>query len=199
MHRLLFSVILIACCTLAVNAQRRIKNDTLKSIPADSLRLDRGNTVVPIETYAARFNPRKAILFAAVVPGLGQIYNRKYWKVPLVLGGFALGIYSITFFNDQYTMFKGDLFDLLRDGASLSPTGLNEQQLRNLVDRAKRQRDYFTIITGFWYILQLVDAHVDAHLKEFDLNPQLKVRLEPMLESNPYTGRSAGVALKFRF
>lgn len=196
--RILFVIILCAC-SLGVQAQRKAKRDTLKSIPEDTLRLDQGNIVVPIETYAARFNPRKAILFAAVVPGLGQIYNRKYWKVPLVLGGFALEIYSITFFNDQYTMFKSDLFDLLRDGTSVSPTGLNEQQLRNLVDRAKRQRDYFTIITGFWYILQLVDAHVDAHLKEFDLNPQLKVKLEPMLESNPYTGRSAGVTLKFMF
>jgi hypothetical protein len=90
------------------------------------------------------------------------------------------------------------LFNLLDDG-TLSPQGFNETQLRKIVDDSKRERDFFTILTGFWYILQLVDAHVDAHLKEFDLNPQLQVRLEPMIDNNPLNGQSAGLALKFKF
>lgn len=172
--------------------------DTLVSIPADTLRLERGKKVITLETYAARFNPRKALLYSAIFPGSGQIYNKKYWKVPLVYGGFATGIFFISFYQDRYVTYKGQLFNFLDDG-TLSPQGFNETQLRKIVDDSKRERDFFTILTGFWYILQLVDAHVDAHLKEFDLNPQLQVRLEPMIENNPLNGQSAGLALKFKF
>ena len=82
---------------------------------------------------------------------------------------------------------------------SLSPSGYTEDQLRTLIDRSRRERDFFLILNGFWYILQMVDAHVDAHLKEFDLNPKMQVRLEPMLDNSALTGRNTGVALKIRF
>jgi len=186
-------------CAVAAFAQEEAANDTLRSIPSDTLRLDRGKQVITIETYAQRFDPRKAILYAAILPGSGQIYNKKYWKVPLVMAGFGTGVYLISFYQDRYVTYKEELFGILTDGSSTSPSGFNETQLRTLVNRTKRERDFFTIITGFWYILQLVDAHVDAHLKEFDLNPQLQVRLEPMMESNPMNGRSTGLSLKFKF
>lgn len=172
--------------------------DTLITIPADTLRLERGKKVITLETYAARFNPRKALLYSAIFPGSGQIYNKKYWKVPLVYGGFATGVFFINFYQDRYVTYKGQLFNFLDDG-TLSPEGFNETQLRKIVDDSKRERDFFTILTGFWYVLQLVDAHVDAHLKEFDLNPQLQVKLEPMIDNNPLNGQSAGLALKFKF
>lgn len=191
--------------------------DTLKSIPADTipsditshtnpsdtipseaLRQERGKKVITIDSYAARFDPRKALLYSAILPGSGQFYNKKYWKVPLVYGGFATGIYLITFYQDRYLTYKGELYGILNDG-TIPPSGYTEDQLRTIVDKSKRERDFFTILTGFWYILQMVDAHVDAHLKEFDLNPQLQVRVEPMMESNPLFGRSTGLSLKFKF
>ena len=172
--------------------------DTLATLPSDSLRLERGKKVITLETYAARFDPRKALLYSAIFPGAGQAYNKKYWKVPLVYGGFATGVFFISFFQDRYVTYKGELFGLLDDGTP-APSGFNEKQLRKIVDDAKRERDFFTILTGFWYILQMVDAHVDAHLKEFDINPQLQVRLEPMVGHHPMNGQSAGLALTFRF
>jgi len=175
-----------------------VPQDTLKTAPTESLRQERGKRVITIDTYAERFNPRKALLYSAILPGSGQLYNQKYWKVPLVYAGFATGIYFISFHQDRYVTFKNELFGLLNDGTA-APSGFDEAQLRRLVDRSKRERDFFTIITGFWYILQLVDAHVDAHLKEFELNPQLQVRLEPMIENDPLLGRSTGLALKFKF
>ncbi len=189
-------LIFFVCLTL--NTLTVFGQDTLRTIPSDSLRLDRGKRVITLETYADRFNPRKALLYSAILPGSGQFYNKKYWKVPLVYGGFATGVFFISFYQDRYVTYKGELFGLLNDG-SPAPSGFNEAQLRRIVDNSKRERDFFTIVTGFWYILQLVDAHVDAHLKEFDLNPQLQVRLEPMVESNPLNGQSAGLALKFKF
>jgi hypothetical protein len=194
--RALFAVMLTMSSLLACGQSE--PQDTVQYVPADTLRQERGKKVITIDSYAERFNPRKALLYSAILPGSGQLYNKKYWKMPLVYGGFATGIYFIDFYQDRYLTFKNELFGILNDGTP-PPSGFNEAQLRRLVDRSKRERDFFTIITGFWYILQLVDAHVDAHLKEFDLNPQLQVRLEPMMENNPITGRSTGLALKFKF
>jgi len=194
--RFFYGMVLSLVATVA-NAQ--VEPDTVKTFPADTLRTESGKKVVTIETYADRFNPRKAILYAAVLPGSGQIYNKKYWKVPLVYGGFATGIYFIDFYQDRYLKFKSELFNLLETGSETSESGYSESQLRNIIDDAKRERDFFSILTGFWYILQLVDAHVDAHLKEFDLNPQLQVSIEPMTETNPWIGRSTGLTLKFKF
>lgn len=159
---------------------------------------------VAIRSYAKRYDPRKAILYAAVLPGLGQVYNKKYWKLPLVYGGFAFIGYYIKTYSDLYTEYKGHLFynleNGLRDESDENPeVDLTTGQLRRIVDQSRRERDFMIILMGGMYVLQMVDAHVDAHLKEFDLNPRLQVSIEPTMEQNVMTGRTTGVALIFRF
>lgn len=171
------------------------QGDAVATLP-DSTRRE-----VAIESYAGRFDPRKALLFSAVFPGAGQIYNKKYWKAPIVWGGFAAGVYVISEYQRQHLDFRNQLFDRINGVTSPTQTRvLNETQLRNLVDRTKRERDFFVIMTALWYILQMVDAHVDAHLKEFDLNPELRnrARLEPTLRQDALFGRTAGLTLKVR-
>ena len=153
----------------------------------------------PTDTYAAdRFNPRKASLYAAILPGLGQAYNKKYWKIPLVYGGFiALG-YGIDFYHDNYTRFRSALIaEVDNNPMSVNETGFNTEQLRRLVDRTRRERDYFIILTGAFYLLQIVDAHIDAHLKEFDLNPDLKVQVDPVMRYQE--GINGGLSLTLKF
>ncbi|HEU5148502.1 MAG TPA: DUF5683 domain-containing protein [Chryseosolibacter sp.] len=159
---------------------------------------------VRIKSYAERFDPRKAILYAAVLPGLGQVYNKKYWKLPLVYGGFVFIGHYIKTYNDLYVEYRGYLFDNLEQGLS----GDNDEnpeirlttgQIRTIVDKARRERDFMIILMGGMYILQMVDAHVDAHLKEFDLNPQLQVSIEPAMDQSLQTGRTIGVALVVKF
>ena len=159
---------------------------------------------VAIKSYAERFDPRKAILYAAVLPGLGQVYNKKYWKLPLVYGGFAFIGHYIKTYNDLYVEYRGYLFDNLEQGLS----GENDEnpeirlttgQIRTIVNKAQRERDFMIILMGGMYILQMVDAHVDAHLKEFDLNPQLQVSIEPAMDQSLQTGRTIGVALVMKF
>jgi hypothetical protein len=176
---------------LCVSAQKQTKIET------DSVGVVR-DTVL-LESYAARYDPRKAIMYAAIVPGLGQIYNKKYWKLPLVYGGFIGFGYGVSFYQKGYTKYKAELFDILDTGAPISDSGYTEDQLRNIVDKYRRERDFMMILMAGMYLLQLVDAHVDAHLKEFDLNPNLHVRLQPVWETDMLTGRSVGLSLKFRF
>jgi hypothetical protein len=184
---------------------QEIKNDTLsnqKISPADTSFIQPDKQVVEIESYAKRFDPRKALLFSAVFPGSGQLYNKKYWKMPLVYGGFAGLIYVANFYHVQNIKFRGQLFDLINEpnaNGGLSPDGLTKTQLRTFVDKTRRERDFFIILNGMWYLLQMVDAHVDAHLKEFDINPKMQVSVEPLLENSMMTGRNSGVALIIKF
>ncbi|MBX2894358.1 MAG: hypothetical protein KF763_02885 [Cyclobacteriaceae bacterium] len=153
-----------------------------------------------IESYASRFDPRKALLYSAIFPGAGQLYNKKYWKMPLVYGGFSVTTVVVIFWDDQHRKYRNELFGVLNDGGTgLSPSGLNADQLRRAINISRRQRDFFILLSGVWYLLQMVDAHVDAHLKEFQLNPKLQVKWEPHLENSMMLGRQAGFSLTFRF
>ena len=169
----------------------------------DSLIVESQDTVL-LKSYASRYNPRRALLLAAVMPGLGQVYNKKYWKLPLVYGGFFFIGYYIKTYNDLYTEYKGHLFfnleNGLRDANDENPNvDLTTGQVRRIVDQSRRERDFMIILMGGMYILQMVDAHVDAHLKEFDINPRLQVSIEPNIEQNMMTGRTTGFAVVFKF
>ena len=158
--------------------------------------------VIDIETYADRFEPRKASLYSAIVPGLGQVYNKRYWKVPIIYGGFiALG-FTVDYYSTQHKALRKDLFALKNsdDPEGLSPiNGLNETQLTNNIDKFRRERDFYIIMTGLLYLLQIAEAHIDAHLKEFQLNPDLKLSVEPMIDQPAQASLNAGFSLKFKF
>lgn len=158
---------------------------------------------VAIKSLAKRYSPRKAILYAAIMPGLGQVYNKKYWKLPLVYGGFYAIGYYINAYNDLYTEYKGYLFENIEAGRGENvenPTiNRTTGQLRTIVDKTRRERDLMIILLGGMYLLQMVDAHVDSHLKEFDLNPNLQVSIEPSMKQDAWTGRTAGLSLIVRF
>ena len=159
------------------------------------------DTVIEISSYADRYDPQKALLYAAVLPGLGQIYNKKYWKLPFVYGGF-IGIgYGIKFNNDIYQELKRGLYYILETGETTGPPPyeLTESQYRTNIDKFRRNRDFMYLLFGGMYLLQIIDAHVDAHLKEFDLNPNLQVRLRPILSTDPMIGNQTGLSLTLRF
>lgn len=193
---LVSTVLLFLVASIAHGQQVLGERDT---VAIDAVDVPQVEQAAPISSYAQRFNPRKALLYAAVLPGSGQVYNKKYWKLPIVYGGFFGGIYLVSFYQEQHARFRKDLFELINDPTATNPNGFTQDQLRSLIDKARRERDYFFVLTGLWYILQMVDAHVDAHLKEFDLNPKLKVSIEPHMERNNMLGRSNGMSLIIKF
>jgi hypothetical protein len=172
----------------------------------DSLIVESRDTVL-LKTQAdpKRYDPRKALLYAAILPGLGQIYNKKYWKLPLVYGGLYATGYAINVYSDLYTDYRSMVFRAIEKGVQeneVDPDLNMRTTLRGYriaVDKARRERDYFIIIMGVVYLLQIVDAHVDSHLKEFDLNPKLQVSIEPMVEQNSLVGRQTGASIIIRF
>ena len=131
-------------------------------------------------------NVKKATTLACICPGAGQIYNKSYWKVPFVVGGFATLIYCIDWNNRGYQRFK-KAYSLRADydnHPEAYPNGSTDEfgGLKNLKDSYRRNRDLCIIITAGLYVLQIIDAHVDAHLKDYDISDDLSMNLEPMVD-----------------
>lgn len=203
-----YALALLAAMSTGSHAQDSVRTSRDTVIVEEDSSLQQTQDTVAIESYAKRFDPRKAILFAAVLPGLGQAYNKKYWKLPLVYGGiYAIG-YGINWYNGLYQEYRAHLFQNLEEGIGENQANPNlpepfnnftTSQIRTSVDKARRERDFMIILMGGMYLLQMVDAHVDAHLKEFDLNPKLQVSIEPSMDQNVFAGRTIGVALVLKF
>lgn len=148
-------------------------------------------------------NVKKATTLSTICPGAGQIYNKSYWKVPIVLGGIATMGYVINFNNRGLERFKL-AYDLVTDG---DPNTIDEfngrytaDYLKKLRDNYRRNRDLCIIITAGLYLLNIIDAHVDAHMKEYDISDDLSMNLEPTMV-NMYTMRSGtvnGVGFAFK-
>ncbi|WP_276374746.1 DUF5683 domain-containing protein [Chryseolinea sp. H1M3-3] len=190
---------------LLLVSARIMAQDSLTVINDDSL-ITGGPDTVLLKSYASRYDPRKALLYAAVVPGMGQVYNKKYWKLPLVYGGFFGIGYAINFYQNLYKDYRVQLFynlnNGLEDDADFNPDDPNKYTtatLRTAVDKARRERDFWVIMMGAMYLLQIVDAHVDAHLKEFDVNPNLKVSIQPSVSRDELLGQQNSLSLVFRF
>lgn len=148
-----------------------------------------------------KFNPTKAGLYSAVLPGLGQYYNKKYWKIPIVWGGIGTGI-GITLWNQkQYTKYR-DAFIAELNGQPHEFSdipGITAEALGRTQDRAKRQRDYAIAISSLVYILNIVDAVVDAHLYEGRKDPDLAVSPTIIYEEFGKHNSKAGISLSYRF
>jgi hypothetical protein len=198
MKKKIFMLFVVSMALTEIKAQ-----DSLTVSQDDSLLAESRDTVL-LKSYAARYDPRKALLYAAIVPGLGQIYNKKYWKLPLVYGGFIAIGYGLNFYQEGYTKYKKELYYNLENGYAddndIRPDdSYTTGNYRRIVDQYKRQRDLMIILMGGMYLLQIIDAHVDAHLKEFDLNPNLQVSIQPTVEQNSLVGRQSGVSLIIKF
>lgn len=158
--------------------------------------------------------PSKAAFYSAVFPGLGQIYNKRYWKVPIVYGVMGAGIYVYTWNDDRYDRFRtafkrrqagftdDEFYDIRTpdDGMLPDEPDLSDEALQDAQERFQRDRDLALVVTIGLYILNIVDANVDAHLKQFNIDDDLSFDMQPYLELNPITGDpNYGMALVVRF
>ena len=143
--------------------------------------------------------PKKAT-YLALVPGLGQIYNKKYWKLPIVYGGFAALIYSVSFYQNEYDLVRQAVLDK-NAGRPISDPTLEPLDIANLVslrDFYRESRDLSWIGIGGLYALQIIDAAVDAHLQEFDVSENLTLKWQP--DYRVQAGREfVGATLKLEF
>ena len=151
-------------------------------------------------------SPSRASFLSAAVPGLGQFYNRKYWKVPLAWAAVGTGIFVYQFTQTEYlryrTAFKlrsagfstDEFYDVNLDG--IGPD-VSDRALEEAQKKAQSQRDSSLLIAIGLYLLNVLDASVDAHLKPFNMNEDLNVSIQPILRQHPVQmGAEIGLNLK---
>lgn len=186
---LVFSVF-ITCFSYAQDAPVLLDDSTFL-IPKESAELFR---------EVSDLDPQRAALLSAVLPGLGQVYNRQYWKVPLVVSGMIVFGHYINYNNKVYHALRNAA--LSNNSVGINPfeqiSSSTEGLIRNR-DIFRRNRDFMIVLGAGFYLLQIVDAHVSAHLDEFAVNEDLALRIEPSIESTPLFSQAVGVSLVLRF
>lgn len=154
--------------------------------------------------------PGRATIYSALLPGLGQIYNREYWKLPIYYGGLAVAGYCWYYNGLQYKRFQHDYNMATQPGGNYTGN-MSVDNLQYYRDYYRRYRDYSIVATVLVYILQIIDADVFATMSEFDVNQNLSMDIEPaIIEPLNYdfttnytsvmpTGNAVGVRMNFRF
>jgi hypothetical protein len=124
-------------------------------------------------------SPLKAAVFSSVVPGLGQIYNRKYWKVPVLAAAGAGLVYGYSFNQSNYTKFKSELIYRQKNKAisNLDLERYSDSDLNELQDFYRRYRDLTIIGMALLYAVNIIDATVDGHLYDFNVSDDLSLQL----------------------
>ena len=164
----------------------------------------------------------KAVWLGAIFPGAGQIYNRSYWKLPIVYGAFMGCGYAISWNQNRYSSLRNAYVDLYTDQQngtvstdpsksyiSILPEGYDLEKvggasnwltvLKNQQNTYRRYRDYSILATVIVYALSLIDAYVDAQLFDFDISPDLSLNVEPQIIMDQQRQQSAELKLAISF
>lgn len=193
---------------------------TLEEDPVQSVLIDSTRIAKPKRDWNTwRPNPKRALWLALVLPGAGQIYNRKYWKLPIIYGGFIGCIYALTWNNMMYKDYSQAYLDImdkdpntasynkfLHLGVTIDDSNKERYKeiFKNRKDKYRRWRDLsFFVMIGV-YALSVIDAYVDAELSEFDISKDLSLKVEPAVipnhgGGNPLQAQSLGVNCKLNF
>ena len=181
------------------------------SAPTDSVRLSptvRSQVQTGLDTVLIKkpkHSPRKALLLSLALPGLGQAYNRSYWKIPLIYAGLGTLGYFIIYNNNVYQDFSEAYLIKLKNPSANPPVigypnGLQRvESYRQGKDIYRRNYELSLILTAALWALNMVDANVDAHLRGFDLSDDLSLRIKPGapgVGSGPAVGLSLVLAWK---
>lgn len=193
---------------------------TIEEKPVSSVLIDSTRIVKPKRDWNTwRPDPKRALWLALVLPGAGQIYNRKYWKLPIIYGGFIGCIYALTWNNMMYKDYSQAYLDLMDNdpgtasynkflhlGVEINST--NEERykeiFKNRKDKYRRWRDLSIFVMIGVYALSVIDAYVDAELSAFDISKDLSLKVEPTVipnhgGGNPLQAQSLGVNCKLNF
>jgi uncharacterized protein DUF5683 len=171
---------------------------------SDSLTVKKGEKVIvvndsilPKEEYNP-LAPAKAAFYSAVVPGLGQAYNKKYWKIPIIYAGMAAGVYFYKQQDDDYDRFRNAYKRRLAGYDDDEFQGISDDRLINAQKSAQKNKSISIIVTVAFYLLNVVDANVDAHLRQYEVSEDLS--LQPNFDYNQFNAKPQyGMSLTYRF
>ena len=211
------AVILDPDTVIVNNTEEPVNNGLTIEQRADSIIHLTSSDSFTAPSYMFKPSPRKAVIYSAIFPGMGQIYNRQYWKLPILYSGFVGFTYAITWNNGYYRDYLGGYQDIMDSNPDTNrwhkmlPYGMEWESVDTkwFADVLKQRKDYYryyrdlSIIGTFaLYLLAIVDAYVDSQLYDFDMSPDLSMRISPTLlkeERTNYIGNSYGLQWSFSF
>ncbi|KAB1065178.1 DUF5683 domain-containing protein [Salibacter halophilus] len=142
--------------------------------------------------YVPTKSPKKATIMSAILPGAGQVYNEKYWKVPIIYGGFGVAAYLANRYTNQYNLYR-DAYREASDPNGTSPfPNVTPAAIRDTRDTYRQWMELSYISIGIIYIFQIVDANVDAHLYDFDVSDDLSLNLQPNMQPAGFNRTATG-------
>ena len=164
--------------------------ETPQIIAADSLKSE---TIDPLR-------PAKAAFYSAIFPGLGQIYNKKYWKLPLVYGAIGTSVYLYIDNQKSYNLYKDEYKNRLagNPSSSASLARFDESRLIAAQKGFQRNRDLSALFIVGFYVLNIIDANIDAALSQFNVSENLAFK-PAMINNNSTLKNDFGVALNYSF
>jgi len=161
-----------------------------KPLPIDSLK----------QAEREKHSPRRATIYSAILPGLGQVYNKKYWKVPIIYGGFATLTYLYILNDGKYSDYLHEFTNRMnKDSVNFNPDLLEYKDENILARKNSYQKARELSIIGFvvLYALNIIDATVDGHLYAFDISDNLSMNIDPYLAPNNYNRLNGGITFTF--
>jgi hypothetical protein len=161
-----------------------------------------------IENQKKPHSIKRATIYSAVLPGLGQGYNKKYWKIPIVYAGFGVMTYFIVTNINEFNKYKeayvykanGETYPIDNEYVDR----YNLDQLESGMDTYRRYRDISYIVTALWYVINILDANVDAHFVDYDISDDLTINWEPYFQpvrtiETPVLQPEAGLRITLNF
>ena len=194
----LWSTIVVLIFMIVINPQSLLSQKVQTS---DSLKVTANKVIVETDSVKKEFepSPHKATLLA-LVPGLGQVYNRKYWKLPIVYAGFGVFAYFAAFNQKLYVDYRDAYYHSFANDGSPPVNEYEEKYPQSFLLDSKnyyrRNRDLSYILMGVWYALSIVDATVDAHLSTWNVNDDLSMKIEPAVYQGLYNFKPGGGGVK---
>lgn len=156
------------------------------------------NTIVPIDTTVNKeHSAHKATLYSMALPGLGQAYNKKYWKIPVIYAGFGVLAYNIHVNAKEMNKFTDAYRYIIRGDTSYTDNEYVTKypDVNNLLkgrDYYRRRVELSVILTTVWYIFNVVDAAVDAHFFDYDVSENLSLNIQPIIIRDPKSPQATG-------
>lgn len=201
-----------------LNGDSLLKRDSIAAAEQASLDAQQSSLSKERDWSTWRPDPQRALWLALVIPGGGQIYNRKYWKLPLIYGGFMGCLYAMNWNNNMYKDYSQAYLDIsdkdpgtasynkyLHLGAKIDGNEERYKQIfKSRKDKYRRWRDLsFFVMVGV-YALSVIDAYVDAELSEFDISKDLSLKVEPTImnnssSNNPFYSGALGLNCSLNF
>lgn len=210
-HKLLFSIVIVLFqihfgWAQSDSTQTEItleKGDSLTLSPPTNSKKKKKRNFIKRYFQQDYPSPKKAVILTAILPGLGQIYNRRYWyiKLPVVYGAFGGLIYSIQYNGRNYRNLKEQhryLVDGLDCTTSIYDGIVTAEVLKNARDKFDKQLQFSYIGIGLAYILTAAEAYTTAHLLTFDVSDDLSMQFKPTFDANPSLGMTVGFGVNFK-